>query len=108
MSNLLVLTKDGALLTPETGKKIAEFERQIRKLEALENELRAEIMLEMERRGILKAVCEDVAITYIPAGERESFDSRSFRKAHPDLYDDYVKLSPVKASIRIKVQDNGN
>lgn len=106
MNNLITLTKDGALLTAETGKKIAEFERQIKKLEALENELRAEIMLEMEQKGIIKAVCEDVAITYIPAGERETFDSKTFRKENPRLYDKYVKFSPVKASVRIKL--NGN
>lgn len=96
MNNLITLTKDGALLTAEAGKKIAEFERQIKKLEALE----------MEQKGIIKAVCEDVAITYIPAGERETFDSKAFRKENPRLYDKYVKLSPVKASVRIKL--NGN
>ena len=105
MSNLIALTKDGALLNAETAKKIAEFERQKKKIDALENELRAEIMMEMEERGIIKAVSEDVSITYIPAGDRESFDSKSFRKKHPDLYDEFVRISPVKASIRIKVTE---
>lgn len=106
MANLIVLTKDGALLSADTAAKIAEFERQKKKLDALENVLRAEIMMEMEQRGIIKAVSEEVSITYIPEGDRESFDSKSFRKDHPDLYDDYVRLSRVKASIRIKVTEH--
>ena len=106
MSNLIVLTKDGALLSAETASRLAEFERQKKKLDAMENEIRAEIQLEMEQRGIIKAVAEDVTITYVPPTDRESFDSRAFRKAHPDLYDEFVKLSPVKASIRIKVTEH--
>ena len=106
MNNLIILTKAGALLTDETASKIAEFERQKKKIDALENELRAEIMMEMESRGIIKAVSKEVSITYVPAGDRESFDSKAFRKDHPDLYDDYVRISPVKPSIRIKVSDN--
>lgn len=106
MSNLIVLTKNGALLSADTAAKIADFERQKKKLDALENVLRAEIMMEMEQRGIIKAVSEEVSISYIPEGDRESFDSKAFRKDHPDLYDEYVRLSRVKASIRIKVAEH--
>ena len=106
MSNLIVLTKNGALLSADTAAKIADFERQKKKIDALENVLRAEIMMEMEQRGIIKAVSEEVSISYIPEGDRESFDSKAFRKDHPDLYDEYVKISRVKASIRIKVTEH--
>lgn len=106
MSNLIVLTKNGALLSADTAAKIADFERQKKKIDALENVLRAEIMMEMEQRGIIKAVSEEVSISYIPEGDRESFDSKAFRKDHPDLYDEYVRLSRVKASIRIKVTEH--
>lgn len=108
MSEFITVTGTGALLSAEAGKKIAEFERQIKKLEALENVLRAEIMLEMERKGIIKAVSEDVMISYVAPGDRESFDSKAFRKDNPKLYDKYVKISPVKASVRIKVLSDGN
>ena len=33
----------------------------------------------------------------------ETFDSKTFRKDHPDLYDEYVSISMVKASVRMKV-----
>lgn len=106
MNNLIRLTEDGALLSASTAKKIAKFKRDLEKVEALRNELYAELLLEMETRGIIKAVSEDVIINYIPATTRETFDTKAFRKAHPDLYDQYAKLSPVKASVRVKVVDH--
>lgn len=103
--NYLIETPVGTLLSAAAGKKIANFKRQMKKLEALNNELCAEILMEMEQRGIVKAQSKDVIISYIEPTTRESFDTKAFRKDHADLYDEYTKLTPVKASVRIKVLD---
>lgn len=102
---LITINADTALLQPEISKKIADFERQIKEIKQAEDELKAKILEEMERKGLLKVKTDDLAITYVAPADRESFDSKKFREDHADLYDEYIKMTPVKASIRIKVVD---
>lgn len=102
---LITINADTALLQPEISKKIADFERQIKEIKQAEDELKTKILEEMERKGLLKVKTDDLAITYVAPADRESFDSKKFREDHADLYDEYIKMTPVKASIRIKVVD---
>lgn len=102
---LITVSADTALLQPEISKKIADFERQIKEIKQAEDELKMKILEEMERKGLLKVKTDDLAITYVAPADRESFDSKKFRDDHADLYDEYIKMTPVKASIRIKVVD---
>lgn len=106
--NYLTVTPYGNRLSANTGKMLAEWERQKKKLDALESELRAELMLEMESRNIVKAESDEVVITYIAPTEKETFDTKAFRAEHPDIYMQYAKYSPVKASVRIKVKENAD
>ena len=102
---LITVSADTALLQPEISKKIADFERQIKEIKQAEDELKTKILEEMERKGLLKVKTDDLAITYVAPADRESFDSKKFREDHAVLYDEYIKMTPVKASIRIKVVD---
>lgn len=102
---LITVSADTALLQPEISKKIADFERQIKEIKQAEDELKSKILEEMERKGLLKVKTDDLAITYVAPADRESFDLKKFREDHADLYDEYIKMTPVKASIRIKVVD---
>ena len=58
----------------------------------------------MEENGILKLETNAVAITYVAPTTRETLDTKELRKDFPEVYDAYAKISPVKASIRIKVK----
>ena len=57
----------------------------------------------MEKKGIKKIESDDVVITYKESYDRESFDTKTFRKENEDLYDSYIKMTSVKSSIVIKV-----
>ena len=83
---------------------MAEFERQAKEIKAKEDELKQRILEEMESNGILKIETDDLVISYVAPTSRESFDSKAFRKANPDLYDEYVSISSVKASVRMKLK----
>ena len=103
--NELIRIRDGAvLLDPNTSREIAEFERRMKEIKEAEDKLKQDILAEMEEKNILKIDTSDVTISYIASTDRETFDSKAFRTDHADLYDEYVKLSPVKASVRIKVK----
>lgn len=85
------------ILNAEVSKNIAKFEKAIK-------EIKQNILTEMENKNILKLETDDLMITYIAPAERETFDSKKFREENSDLYDEYVKFSPVKSSIRVKVK----
>lgn len=101
---LIKYENDIAILDIETSAKIAEFERQAKAIKEQEDKLKKAILEEMESKNIIKLETDDLMINYIASTDRETFDSKAFRQDHEDLYDDYVKMTPVKSSIRIKVK----
>lgn len=105
MADLIKFENGNSLLDIAISKKIAEFERQIKFIEEQEKALKEAIKAEMEAKGILKVedATNGMTITYIAPSYRESFDQKKFKADKPDIYDEYVKLSPVKSSIRIKL-----
>jgi len=101
---MLQVTEGNAILAQETVDKIVEFEKLAKEIKAKEDELKAQILSQMEAYGVLSIDCPELRISYVAGTNREVFDSKEFRKDFPDLYDEYVTLSPTKACIRIKVK----
>ena len=104
MDKLIRIEQGAVLLNPSISVAIAEFEKQIKDLKSKEDALKQRILAEMEEHGILKIDTDELAITYVAETSRETFDSKSFRKDNPELYDEYVKISTVAASVRMKVK----
>lgn len=101
---LIKVENEIGILDTEVSKKVAEFEKALKEIKEKEEELKQNILSEMESKNILKLETDSLTVTYIAPAERETFDSKRFREDNPDLYDEYVKFSPVKSSIRIKVK----
>ena len=106
MDKLIKIEWGTPLLNPEASNKLAEFERMAKEIKAKQDELKQRILAEMEEHGILKIDTDELTITYVAETSRESFDSKAFRKDNPDLYDEYVKINTVSASVRMKVKGN--
>ena len=92
------------LTNPEIATKIVEFEKMAKEIKEKEDEIKKAILEEMENKGIVKVENDDFVISYIAPTDRETFDTKSFREAHADLYDEFIKLTPVKSTIRIKLK----
>ena len=105
MNELIKIENGNSILDMAVSNKIAEFERQIKLIKEQEEALKEAIKAEMEAKGILKVEDEanGMTISYIAPSFRETFDSKKFKANNPDMYDEYVKLSPVKSSVRIKI-----
>lgn len=93
-----------AVLSEEVSNQIAEFERQVKEIKKQQDELKLSILNEMEANNIIKLETDDLIISYVAPTDRETFDSKTFKEEHSDLYDEYVKMTPVKSSIRIKLK----
>ena len=101
---LIKIENASAVLNIATSKQLYEFEKAMKELKEQEDELKKAILDEMEAKGIVKIDTDDLMINYIAPTDRETFDSKSFREKHQDLYDEFVKLTPVKSSVRIKLK----
>ena len=106
MKDLIKIENGVTLIDPEISSKIAEFEKQIKAIEEKEKALKEAIKAEMEAKGIIKVEDEinGITISYVAPTYRETFESKRFKADNPDLYDEYVTMSPVKSSIRIKLK----
>ena len=95
----------------ENGKlsdKAVEFivgvEMQMKALKDQYEQFKSDLLTAMEKNGIVKIESGDVRINYIAESNRETLDSKQFKADMPDLYNEYVKFSKVKPSLRIKVE----
>lgn len=102
--SLIKYENDIAVLEPDTASAIGFFEQQMRVIKKQEDELKKAILAEMEEKGIIKIETDSMIINYIAPTDRETFDSKAFRKDHAVLYDEYITMKPVKSSIRIKLK----
>lgn len=102
---LIRLYGEAAILDGATAKHIADFEKMAKEIKAKEDALKAAILAEMESKGVLKLETDELNITYVAPTERETLETKTLREELPDIYDAYVKISPVKASIRIKLKE---
>lgn len=105
MSTEMIAVVDGvATLNADAAQRIAELERQAKAVKKAQDDMKAALLTAMQRHNVIKIESDACDITYIAATDRETFDSKSFRRDCPDLYDEYVQISPVKASVRIKLK----
>lgn len=88
----------------ETSKKIVELETTIKELKQKEEEIKTTLLEEMEKRNIIKIETDDVIINYIAPTDRETLDTKQLKEKYSEIYDECIKITPVKASVRIKVK----
>jgi len=106
MVNEIIVKEDGKYAISENvSKQIAEFEREIKAAKAKEEKLKDMILKEMEDKKILAIENDDLKITYVSETYRTTFDSSKFKEEHLDLYQDYLKDTYVKSSIRITTKE---
>lgn len=104
MQELIRIENGVGFLDPEAIERIVVLERVVKAAKDAEEKLKAAILDEMENKGIIKLDSDRLAITYVAPTTRERFDSKALRADLPEVYDAYAKISPVKASVRIKLK----
>jgi len=86
-------------------KKLYALELRYQKLSQRREELKEKLLELFEANDIKKFENDDLTITYVAATTQERFDSGKFKKDYPTIYKEYMKVIPVKASIRIKLKE---
>lgn len=102
--DLIKFENNVLVLDAKTSQKIAEFEKAIKDMQEKEKALKEAILKEMEAKKIIKIDTPELSITYVAPTTREDFKKDEFRAEHPDLYDEFIRMTPVKASLRLKAK----
>lgn len=100
----LIKVESGYVLDQHSIEEIREVEKLAKEVKQRQDNIKAELLKAMEQNGIIKFENEDLLINYIAPSTRETFDAKKLKEDNQDLYDLYVKLSDVKASVRIKLK----
>ena len=101
---LIVLNNEGYSLNEFVSIELATLEKEAKRIKEIQDNYKKAILEEMEAKQIIKIDTPEVLVSYVAPTDRETFDSKKFKEDHQDLYDEYVNMSPVKSSIRIKVK----
>lgn len=106
MNELITIVDGATILDINVANQIAEFERKAKEIEEAEKALREQIQKEMEEKGIKSVSTDSLLISYKQEYDRENFDKKRFRADHPDLYDSYISMTTVNASVSIKLKES--
>lgn len=82
-------------------QNVASLAKQKKELEDQDKKMREELTSLMDQYGIKNVDNDFVKITYKAASTRTSVDSTKLKKEQPDIYNQYLKTSNVKASVVI-------
>ncbi len=99
-----IIKVENGKLAQQTVDYIIAVESQMKALKEQYDVFKAKLLNAMEQNEIVKFDSENLKINYIAETTRETFDSKQFKADMPELYNEYVKFSKVKPSIRIKVE----
>lgn len=84
---------DGMIAALTTAKKAADAE--------IKKAMKAEYL----KTGTQTIKTNDLTVTYVPGGVRDTFDAAAFKEANPKTYAKFIKTSATSECIRIKVND---
>ena len=104
MDEVLVKKQDGVEITKLFERRIMGAKIAVEAAKKDEQKLMDELKAAMEKYGVVKIETDALSISYVQPTYRESFDSKALKEASPELYDSFVKTSPVAASVRVKLK----
>ena len=121
IERLLQCEREGMLFTPskrelaqttesvllqlkDASSLIGELKTRLKMAEEAEKALKQYLIAEMEQGALQTLENDFIKVSYVAPSERESIDKDKLKEKYPDIYEQYRKVSPVAASVRIKIK----
>lgn len=102
---------DNALISTEQSKALWLISTRIKTLEETlkaakeeKDRIFSSLTQLMQENGVKKIDNDYFSLTYIAPGERFTIDTSKLKEERPDIADCYSKLTPVAATVRIKLK----
>lgn len=86
-------------------QELKSLDDRKKELEKSESELKEMLIQKMEETGVKSIDNDYFKITYVAPTTRETIDSARIKKELPEIAEQYVKTSAIKASVRITLKD---
>lgn len=90
----------------QVESEIVAIERKTKELKQQSDELRAGLLKVFQEYDVKKWDGQYTIILRKDESQRETFDTKAFAAAYPDLYSQFIKTSKVKPSITIKIKES--
>lgn len=87
----------------DAEQMIIGIDEEIKRLQQTYDELKEGLRREMEKAGVKKWKSPNLQLILKDDSTRETFDSKAFREAHPDIYGQFLKYTAVKGGLTLKV-----
>lgn len=91
-------------LHPRALQKIISLAETIAAYETEYNSLKNAILNAMAEQNIVKIDTEEVLINYIAPTTIESLDAKRLKEDLPNIYDEYARITQVKARLKVKIK----
>lgn len=93
-------------IAKEFTKQYKEFLKLQLEMDLKMKEVKEKVKQAMEEYGITSFDNEDLTITYQKGTTRKSVDSKKLKEELPDIYEEYLKESPVASSVIVEVKND--
>lgn len=97
-------TTDGSILAREKIDYITKLLQMQKEVNDKIEKMKEFLIEQMSVNGVKSLDVESFKVSLTEAGVSTSFDSTRFKKENPDLYNQYLKESNRKASLRITLR----
>lgn len=95
----------GVDIAPEVLTQLRKYRELTLRAKIYEEELRDTLRMLMEKHGVTSIENELFTVQFIGASVRNRFDSKEFKKDHPELYEEYMTESNVKSHVKMTYHD---
>lgn len=98
-------TEQAITLLAQLEDKIITLKEQIKTYEDEQKTLKDKVLSLMESNNIKKwDVSDTLSLTYVAPSVRETLDSKRLKEEQPTIYQEFIKRSQTKASLRINIK----
>lgn len=106
MNNELVKIEDNKIvIAEEVIQQIKDFTKLKEEFDLKEKELKQDLKEAMEKLGLKKFIVNGLCATIKEATTRKSLDTTRIKEEMPDIYEEYLKETPVSSSITLTIAD---
>ncbi len=106
MNNGIVkIENNNIVVAEEVIQQIKDFTKIKEELDLKEKELKQDLKEAMEELGLKKFIVNGLCATIKEATIRKSLDTTRIKEEMPDIYEEYLKETPVSSSITLTIAD---
>ena len=105
MNELVKIENNEIIVDNEVVQQIIAFQKAKAKMDLMEKELKSSLKEAMEKVGLKKFIVSGLCASIKDATTRNSIDTKRLKEECPDIYEAYLKTTPVSSSITLTFEE---